>query len=45
MVKFLDATEEDIQAGGYTNEELDVLLQAHQILTAKKIKKGRIIEA
>lgn len=43
MVKFLDATEEDVQTWNLTNEELDILLKAHQIITKKRmtIKTGR----
>ena len=45
MVKFLDITEEEVQGGDYTNEELDILLKAHNILISHKLKKGKIITA
>lgn len=46
MKKFLDATEEEILEGNFSEQEKDVLLEAHQILLKKKIKKPKpIIEA
>ena len=41
--KFLDVTEEEIKGSLFTNEELDVLLNAHQILMKARLK-GRKTE-
>lgn len=43
MVKFLDASEEEIFVWNLPLEELDVLLKAHEIITRNrmKIKLGR----
>ena len=47
MTKFLDLTEDDLRTSGFTNEELDVLLKAHEIIIRNKVKgkygKGPII--
>jgi len=47
MVKFLDATEDEVQIMNLTNEELDTLLKAHQIITRERMRiksgKGSII--
>ena len=39
MVKFLDATEDDVQTWNLNNEDLDVLLKAHQIIVRERMKK------
>lgn len=38
MVKFLDLTEDEVQSMNFTNEELDVLLKAHDIIMRKRIR-------
>ena len=41
MAKFLDITEDDVQAMNFTTEELDVLLKAHDILMRHKFGKKK----
>ena len=38
MAKFLDITEDDVQAMNFSTEELEILLKAHDILMRHKLK-------
>ena len=41
MAKFLDITEDDVQAMNFTTEELEILLKAHDILMRHKFKSKK----